>query len=919
MTARKQIILLILALGPGITAEGISPIRDQWQLACKDLAAGRAAEALHHFQEFNDWYGEEPEVKDPEFHEGWIRLWGLAALQSGSLEEAATLLERWFSENPQNKAYRAFLRFQLVGIYQSLGLSSQVSRHRDKFLQEHQDLPECALIRWGWADEAIRAEDYPLAIRQLRAVINTVGLSKSGQSLAEAALALVEMSRGSDESAMDLLSGPGLEENQLVGFWKALAAPTLAQKLMATSQPAKALKASSWFDSPERMVSRLDDFGRKFRTKSAALKPAAIRQNIWNKHWETQLDRLRWSLDQQAEDLTLMASLYALRLRVLLEANQPALASTLGRAILESPEISTRMLRAASFKAIIESSIALKDWKQAEAFANRFRENYPDDPALPEILFLNARTAASRKEWARAISQMEQLFMAFPTHASGYSWKMLYADWLLQSGNPGGALRTYSTIADGCPPAWRAFVTFHQGRCQEALSQWDKATGLYKSVKANEHAPANLREFALTSLLKLFLKRMSPEAFTNALMEYRSQWKDGMNHLMVENLAGMFFQRSGNLTLATSTYKAVASGSGSEANFAKEQLSLLYRDTGDIDLLRKHALEWIESDLLAESKISETPLIDCGIYQEKTRTPALPESLLQSLRESLEARTRSIPVGPCLDLISQLWDQYRQGIPSSPDMPTQWIESMVHDFRSHDNWSGYAAFQLYLAQRLEEEGRLDSADTRRIEVLQAAGKLRLGENADFILSQIAHKYDFPEAEERLEMFLSNYPESPHQPQAILCSALRKRRAGQTAKALSLAGSIVRLWPDAKIFIEAALLFSRWSLEDRQVDQALAVIDTVLNKPGLSPVSTAEALFIRAEGDFHAGNTSRGFLNCLRILTLYPDIHDKADCTINLLGRHLALLPEGDERRKIESKLCQSLQPQQLERLQLNEV
>jgi hypothetical protein len=126
------------------------------------------------------------------------------------------------------------------------------------------------------------------------------------------------------------------------------------------------------------------------------------------------------------------------------------------------------------------------------------------------------------------------------------------------------------------------------------------------------------------------------------------------------------------------------------------------------------------------------------------------------------------------------------------------------------------------------------------------------------------------------------------------------------RAGALLGSVVRNWPDAQVHTSASLLLSGWLLEDAQPEAALQILDRILERPGLPAATTAGALLLRARGDFMAGAPQRGFLNCLRILSLYPDIHDISDSAAGLLSDQYDRLPEETGREQLKQKLQQTL-------------
>ena len=149
---RLSSLLLTVATVLPSAALAVLPLRDQWRAACQALSNGDAVRAAAAFEDFNAWYAGEPEAADPQFQEGLVRLWGLAALQAGQTEAALELLEKWLADFTGQSRHRAFIRFQLAAGYRSLGLEEEAIRHWAVFIAEHPDLPETALVHWMWAD-----------------------------------------------------------------------------------------------------------------------------------------------------------------------------------------------------------------------------------------------------------------------------------------------------------------------------------------------------------------------------------------------------------------------------------------------------------------------------------------------------------------------------------------------------------------------------------------------------------------------------------------------------------------------------------------------------------------------------------------------------------------------------------------------
>lgn len=874
-------------------------MREQWRAACAALTGGRAGEALRLFEEFDAWYGEEAMVAEARFRESRIRLWGLAALEAGFPDQAARLLARWLEENPDEERFRAFIRFQLAGLYTVLGQPEEANAHQEAFLEEYPDLPECALIQWSRADEALRAKAHREAREYLEAARTHSGLPDSGRTLASAALAMLDCLDGRWEEALARFQEPVAGKGQEVfEFWRAFMAPSLVQQLLQGGAPEAAVEASRWLDRLPHLTSRL----RAFRASTEPARATGIRQAIWNHQWRVQLDRLEAALHGGPEVEAERDSLYALRLRALVSAKQSDEAAILGTALLRSRDLIGRSLRSEAYKGTIEACQHLRRWERAEALASEFLATYPDDPALPDMLFMNARTAAARQDWPAALDQVARLIEAYPDHPAHQSWKILQAGWMLESGAPEEALAILLGLEETAPAPWQPYLRFQAGRCHEALKEHEQARQVWEDLLEMAHTTAGLKESTLTALLKLHLGRREQAAFEGALEAYRREYPAGLNRLIVENLAGSYLQRTGRLAEAVQVYAAVASTGDPAADFAREQLSALYRHTKDSEGLRAHALNWIAAALRGEAGPSETPFLDCRHYQEVTRQAALPEATLQTLLEAIGEGHRGLASQSVFEVLRHQWAAYQGTVRTAAADIRDWSESRALELMREGSWPGYASHQLYNAWLLERAGRQDSADARRIQVLQRVSIDLLGEEAAFLIARTACLYHFPEAQGHLVKFLQRFPLSSRRPDALFHLAGLYRQTDQAAQASALVREIVLKWPDTSVYPQACLHLAGWHMEDQAPQAALTVLEKLLATSGLPAPLTARALLLRARADFQMGETERGLLACFRILTLYPDLNDSSIPAFALLLDQEKQIEEEAERADFQRRL-----------------
>lgn len=889
----------------------VMPLREQWQAACQSLAGGDPAKALATFRTFDQWYGNEPEVAETEFNEIRIRLWGLAAMQAGALEEAARLLERWLVENPGTARFRAFIRFQLTGIHRALGNRELTTRHRAAFLEDHPDLPETALIRWVMADEAFAEKDFATAREQLLLVRETRHLPPSGHLLAATALALVELADGNAAAALDYLR-PEAAGNAavLLDFWRSLVAPALARQLLEENDPESAAFVSRWFERRPALGTRLARFRQALRRPGhGGMRPGqSVRGSIWNAHWQGQLAKLSHSLGNDDASLNELEQLYRLRLRTLFRSARHGDSIVLGSALFQSAQSVSPALRTSACKAAIEGHMNRRQWDRAEALAHTFLERFPEDPDLPDILLLQARSAAGRGQWGKAVTLTDRLLASWPEHRSRHSWRLYRAGWLLDRGHPEAARQAFSDLSESPVPAtWTPFITFQTARCLEALRLLGEAADHYRTVTGLSASASRLRESAWSGLLKIHLRQGSDPAFKKDLSRYRSLFPDGSLKALMTNLEGSNHRRHGRHEAAVAAFTRVASGSSPANGYAREQLSLLLRKARDPVPLKRHALAWISSRASLPGTLSPTPFEDCRLYQRESGKTALPTALLQDLLEDLENAPARLPATPFLSLLADAWPAYRERAGLAQSSILEFAEERAEAAFREGRTGSAAACLLFAADHLASRGRDDSADTRRIRVLHGADTGLLGRDALLEVAGTAARYDFPEATALLEAFLDRFPEARGRPRALLHLARIKWRNNPGREARSLLHEVFRHWPDAPEYLPASLLLARWQIEDALHERALSILDTLLDGASLDARQTAEALLLRTRADFLDGNPDRAFLTGLRLLTLYPDIHDISVPARNLLREEIAAVPDPGEQARLRETFAALLQ------------
>ena len=856
------------------------PLREQWMAATQALAGDKAPTALALLRDFQDWYGNEPEAQDPQLQEALHRLWGLAALESGQLEEGILHLEKWLADYPEVVDFRAFLRFQTAAACRAAGDLSRSRFHAEAFLEEFPDLPERALVRWQLAELDLFENQLDSARRNLLSVEEDAALPASGQTLARAALALLDLQAGRIIEAHQWLAASAVSDtgdqaaSDLLGIWRSVLAPALVVQLMQGEEPFLAAGAAAWFDHPVNLK-------RRFARLRPPARRSGARQQVWNSHWLAQLQRMGVAVEQAAADsgnetigvaaFTPEATLYDLRLRTLLAAGNLPSAAILARALLDSSERVAMELRASAFAAAIEAAQRIQSWAEAESLCGRFLSEYPDHPDLPRILFLQASTAAGRRDFAAAIRSVDQLIVSYPDNPASASWRLAAAGWALDAGAAAAALQRLADLEPLARLSWLPFLRFQSARAFGALEQIGEAIAAYTAAADHPGASPFLREQALTGLLRLHLDKGKSDAFSTILRRYRSEFPDGANRLMVTCLEGNMEERLGRIEKACAAYRTIAHEPEPAAGFAREQLATLLENVRDWNGLRAHLAAWLQMGLLNDLPLPSAAFTAAARLQSASQEPAFPSALAQSLLEAMEAGSPLLPSSDFLAVLAGLWPVWRERLSLEGNSIDAWLDAAAEAHRLAGRLPAFAACQLFLAGRLAAAGRSDSADTRLIEVLQVVDPSSLAPSSHLHLAEVAQRYDFPEAAALLEDFLERYPADAARPQALFLLAGLQRRGGASHRARLLLEEIALRWADAGVAHEACLQLAAWEFQDALPASAASRLQLLLDQPGLPARMVAEALLLRARADVATGDPARAALACRRILALYPDL------------------------------------------------
>jgi TolA-binding protein len=855
-------LLLIYALAASL-AGGVLPLRDQWRSACAVLAAGDGHEASRLFAEFRNWYGEEEEVSAPEFRERLLRYHALACLAASDSSAAIPILEEWFREYPDAPAHRAFLRYQLATAYGAVGKTGKMKKSLEKFLHEHADLPEAILVHWHLADIAIAGDNHAEAAGQFRRILAHDKLSPAAAGVARCAFATLQLREESAGETLRLLQGE--PHGPFLAKWRAVLAPGLAARLLGKGEAGKAWAVSGWFRPAAATAEEL----RRLLPTTQPGDALSFRAGLWRRHWRKQLESLCGGIGEGKTAIPSLDQLYGLRLRALSAAGHAFEATVLGEALVDAPHISTE-LRTLAFATVVRGHQALEEWEAAEGYALRFLEAFPDHPALPRILFLNARTAVLQSRYTVATKQLGSLIAAYPQHDDLPRWELELASCRLQAGEAATALRILAALRERAPASWRALLRFKEGCCLVRMGRSEEAGEALRSVPQESGATTALRESTLVERLKL--ARGGAGRFLSLLDDYKRHFPDGRHAGLVGNLAGGFHLARREFDKAEPFFLAAVERGGTAADFAREKLVTVYQNSGDKEALQAHLLSWLRRAAEGEP-VPEKPFVRLRQLVANGDGIPIPAELIRTLHRNLMANTVSFPVPAFLALLEETWTNAARHFAASTSFP-DWLKAEIR----RANGVPALLLSLYRAERLQRAGRSDSADAIRLRLLEQEITDPLPAPAAFALAQVSAVYDFPGARSRLESFLAAHPHSPDIPESLFLLAGVHLSAGKTEPARPLLRTVHNKFPDAAIWPEAGETYASVLMSNGEAEEAVAVAGGLLASPDLSPLRAASLLLLKAEADAARGRFRKVALDCQRLLVLYPSfsrIREKA--------------------------------------------
>lgn len=850
----KHLVSLLIFMLFGTVLRGVLPMREQWKFATDSFAAGQAAQAALAFQEFAEWYGNEQAVTDPAFRESLYRLWAMAAIANGQYELGLQLIGNWMQFNEPQDPFHSFLLFQEVRLHHVLRQTEPAQSKGEAFLELYPELPERCLVRGYLAQNALLEKDHSRARIHWTSIIEDEQLPALARDLVSGALALLELKANQPLEAFKWLARPASSE--CLPPWRAFLAPALSAELLQGDRLKEALQASAWLNPNAIEPPYLQP-----PPPPASTHP--MRDAIWKAHWSAEQDQLRVLFENASPN---SAHLFALRLRALRKAQQLEEVCILARALLRSNRDVPGDINALAYREGIEALLRLEKWDEAARWVEDFTQSYPLDPDVPNIQLMAARALAGQKKWPQALTHIQQLLTDWPDHASAPSWEFLRAQWLLSSGQAHTALAHFRSLKTRCPDAWQGLIDLQIGLCLIASEDIPEALPIFSEVASNANNPLDIRETAHLEILKLHLG--NAQAFHQRYKCYQDEIPQGQLATAIDNLAATHHLLIDDWDQAYALWEPIAATTLPEAQFARQQLLQELTRRQLWDTLGQAAIGWLSVDWRDAQTATSEALQAATRAQTMTHRAALPISLAIDLFEAIKAGA-NVPPLDVFRLLEGAWPHYAASLDAGSVSFAEWLETQAAP--DNPNTRMRATARLHIAESFDNQGRPDSADAKRIAVLNEKADLQWDAEPAFILAKTAQTYDFPDAVGRLSAFIMQFRVDQRYPDSLLLLAAQFMEIDHLEKAAPLLKELSSDWPDALVHSQGCMKLAELHIRLGEPEQALPLLDRVLQEQNEADF-VAKALHHRLQADLLLKNLDRAIVTAMRLLTLYPEQH-----------------------------------------------
>jgi len=862
-----------------------STLRETLASAELAISSGDFRRAADLFTKIETAFGQEPEVKKPQFRITVIPLHAYAALRVGETDVAIQLFEDFLQSFPDDRSRAPFVLFNLAQAYEKNDDPAKAIETYRRFVAIDPDRPESALatlsaaelmFESGEADAAFDALD-SLYERQPAGVIR----NKARLTALQKALDL-----GSIEAAKRyLLDEPwdleNLQELTVFNF----SALEMGRSLLEARQYDKAI-ACFRLVLPYETLTTLQE-RRLYETRArfdARMRSAGLFQGV--QFWSQFYNRLIARLEQQNEKLQTVAdytaSFHLSYGQAYLLAGRPHEAYLIFETLARETDLPEAVRSEAHYRWIL-AAVEIGLWEDAFTIAKAFGQRYPDSPLAPDALYLLATTYQEARRYRDAVEVLDAFLARFGADdlapralfVRGYNYNLL--------NEPELARRDFEAFTSKHPSHglfqdarfWRALTFFAERDYAATLTALEE---LRSDVQGHRLEAEVAYRIAST--------HYAMKDYDTALQSINRYLEAYPMHSRREEarvLLGDIQMGRGELTQARVTFASIQPEAGHLFAYAVFQTGKILRavagaeDRGERDraaLLEAHVEHFqnyvAREDVPNKERISEALYWIGWTYIEQGK----PERARETFASALEKYGDAIEAGQVLNIIEALARvEKRITLAGKADREAamrEWVEAQKTEALESDRLTYYARLNFYLDSMYpsyESGGFLfQNVEKVPLDRLDAEG---LGRIAAALVE------DYPRvAEPYLVRLEDAYPDSRFRTYGYYARAVLLMQAGDYEEAGDELSRFLGESPMHPLASRVTLRYAECLTRTDRFDEARETLEGILTLRQARGRPHAEALLGLSRNAEAAGQLERAIPYAQRVYNVYrayPDL------------------------------------------------
>ena len=847
-------------------------------ISSQALAKGEYAYAAEIFNKLEREFGEDAEYSKESFQKVIMPIRGYAQLMSGRPEEAIDTLNGFLKKYPDAEGKRGVAFFTLGRAYED---ANKLQKAMDCYRQFEQLSPgntEVALTTMRRAEILFKQDNQIESI----ALLNAFYVSDVAYTLRiQARLRALQHCLAIDD----------IDAAKLILFnteWSISAMPELAvlafsalrvgDILLAANDGHSALRCYRLTPPKNILIQaqekRLREIQTVYQERASLIAPSNDR--VWADYYRRLISQIESQLEhlKNAEDYT---PGFLLRYgQAFLLADRPREAWTVFESLASDEAFNEEIRTTAHYRWIVAAG-ALEYWDDALQLAQQFTERYPHSPFVPQALFLVAEAYRGLHNYQQAINILTKLIKKYPDHSLNFRWRFNRGFCHLLDVRFSSAREDFTRFLNEYPSAalsvnarfWHAQCWFFEKKYHSALSEFDD---LVLDVKRHPLVP----EISYRRASTLYAMRNYDKALTE-INRYLNEYFRHQRYHEALVLKGDILMGKGELVTARKVFAEISPASKNLFLYAVFQVGKIFRALEDYDELISHFEAYLrDDDLGTKQRVSEALYWIGWAHAQQ-------DNIEQSFHIYIDELQQfgNIPETNEVMLVLKALDDLRQqyhhrdasSLLDNHSLITaisfeSWLKAERKDAFTSGKLTYYSRLNLYLADRLEKQKRMNEAHVLLMEIIKKVPIEFLDADGLGKTGMVLEQLGNPSAADRFDALLEKFPQHPQRALAYYGLAKLSLENKNYPKVLSFTERLTAELPGHRLATESGLMRGKTLIKMDRADEAISHYEALLRLKSAGWRIHARALQGLAQAQLALGDPGKAVAYYQRIYTLY---------------------------------------------------